>query len=517
MPAQYNIDDDLPERERTVPAIWRRRAQLRRAEPFLWFSGRVARTVEELDTDVHAAAHAFRRLAVGKGDRVCVLMKNSPEMLAVMLGLWEAGAVIVPLSAQMVGPLLLDQVNRARTMLAIADDDLAPQLASVAVRVIETSRFMRDARATGASGRGDNAAASGVTFEDPALILYTSGSTGPSKGCMLSHHFCVYYAWTFWRYMRYRADDTIYSCLPLSHVHALFASFFPAVLAGAQYSFSERFSASRYWPEIAESKATTCSAIGPMASILLKQPVQEAEARIKVRLAHIAPAPPGVHEFQKRFRLRVASTLYGMSEAMIFPADPDREPVTGIIGTAPSDWDVAIVDDLGREVPAGEPGELVARPRRPHILFDGYFGMPEATVEAWRGLWYHTGDVCRRDANGVYWFMGRKGDQIRRRGESVSAWQLESLLGAHPQISEIAAVPIPSELGEEEIALFVRCAEGAQLTAEAVHEFSQKVVPRFMRPDHVLIQEAELPKTPSGKIDKRQLKAAFMPLKKWPA
>lgn len=505
----YSIDDDLARDERTLPAAWRRRARLGRTDPFLWFKGSRARTVEQFDGEIRAAAQTVRSHGIRKGDRICMLMKNSPEMLAIMLGLWEAGAVVVPLSAQMVGPLLLDQVSRARGTLAITDEDLAPQLAPLRVPVVEKGQFTQEAttrRVVEPSGALEGE----VSFDDPALILYTSGSTGPSKGCILSHHFCVYYAWTFWRYMGYREDDVIYSCLPLNHVHALFASFFPAVLAGAQYSFSERFSASRYWQEIADSGATTCSAIGPMAPILLKQPVCEAEARLRVRLAHIAPAPPRAEEFQKRFRLRVASTLFGMTEAMIFPPDPHRDPVTGVIGVAPSDWDVAIIDDFGGQVAAGEPGELVARPRRPHILFDGYFDMPEETVEAWRGLWYHTGDICRRDADGVYWFMGRKRDQLRRRGENVSTWQLESLLGAHPAVSEIAALGVSSRLGEEEIVLFVRNAEGAALSVDVLKAFSEKVIPKFMRPDHIVIREDELPKTPSGKIDKRQLQIMFL-------
>jgi crotonobetaine/carnitine-CoA ligase len=503
MATVYSVDDDLAEGERTLPAIWQRRAAIRRGEPFLWFGGQVARTAAQLDAEIRAAAQTFRRRGIKKGDRVCVLMKNSPEMLAVMLGLWQAGAVVVPLSAQMVGPLLLDQVSRARVALAVADDDLAPQLAPLAVPVVEKGRFVGEAASADSAGALETA----VSFQDPALILYTSGSTGPSKGCMLSQHFCVYYGWIFWRYMGYRRDDVIHSCLPLNHVHALFASFLPAVLAGAQYSFSERFSASRYWQEIVDSGATTCSAIGPMASILLKQPPCKAEARLRVRLAHIAPAPPGVEEFQERFRLRVASTLFGMTEAMLFPPDPQRDPVPGVIGVAPADWDVALLDDFGREVAAGEPGELVARPQRPYILFDGYFDMPQETVKAWQGLWYHTGDVCRRDADGLYWFMGRKRDQIRRRGESISAWELESLLGAHPAVSEIAALGVPSPLGEEEIVVFVRHAEGAPVSAAALEAFSEKVVPRFMRPDRIVIGKEELPKTPSGKIDKRRLQA----------
>ena len=176
---------------------------------------------------------------------------------------------------------------------------------------------------------------------------------------------------------------------------------------------------------------------------------------------------------------------------------------------APRDWQVAIVDDLGHRLPAGEPGELVARPRRPLILFDGYFEMPEETVNAWRGLWYHTGDVCREDANGVFWYLGRKRDVIRRRGQDVSTWELETLAGNHPEISEVAAFAVSGQDGEEAITLYVRRRESSSLDEESLKKYCESMLPRFMRPDHFCIEDAELPKTPSGKIDKPRLKQIF--------
>jgi crotonobetaine/carnitine-CoA ligase len=193
----------------------------------------------------------------------------------------------------------------------------------------------------------------------------------------------------------------------------------------------------------------------------MNQPVVPAESRLRVRLAHIAPAPPRAEEFEQRFRLRIVSALFGMSEAMLFPPDTGRKPIPGVIGPAPRDWDIALVDDIGRPVPNGEVGELVARPRRPLILLDEYFDCPDDTMKSWRGLWYHTGDICNRDLDGVYWFVGRARDVIRRSGHNVSAWEIETTISGHSDVAEVAAVPVPTELGEEELILFVRRIAGS--------------------------------------------------------
>jgi crotonobetaine/carnitine-CoA ligase len=248
-----------------------------------------------------------------------------------------------------------------------------------------------------------------------------------------------------------------------------------------------------------------------MAEILLGQAVSPIESKLRVRLAHIAPAPLRAKDYEKRFNLKICSTLYGMSEAMLMPPDPDREPVAGIIGVDPSDWDLAVVDPLGRTLGVDEPGELIARPRRPFIIFDGYLDMPAETVKAWRGLWYHTGDVARRDADGVYWFMGRSRDVIRRRGHNVSTWEMEIIVNGHPDIAEAGAVAIPTESGEEEVALYARRVDNGTITPDIVRAYCEKVLPRFMWPDHIIVQDDELPKNQAGKIDKPRLKAAFSP------
>lgn len=501
----YDIDEDIDLEERTLAHIWQRRLSVD-SGPFLWTPGEERLAAHDLQELCLAAAGNLVALGVGHGERVCLFMPSDIKLLSIMLALWQIGAVVVPISAHLQGDLLEDQIARSACTLVLANAELGSVLSQRQIAFVERDDVLRPPQHVDASLLSGRAKV--PSFGDPAMIMYTSGSTGPSKGCLLSHHMCVYYAWVFWRYMGYEKSDVIHTCLPLNHNHALFASFFPAVLAGAGFALSPKFSASRYWDEVVESGATTVSAIGPMASILMGQVIGENETRHKVRLAHIAPAPSRVDEYQQRFGLKVVSALYGATEAMVFPPDRFSEPVRDLIGKAPRDWDVAIVDEQGTELPVGVTGELVARPRRAKIIFDGYFGMPDATVRAWRDLWYHSGDRCRVDHDGNYWFVGRAKEVVRRRGENISMWEVETTLGKHLEVAEIAAVAIPLDDGDEQLAVVVRPAEGSRLTSAMIGAWCEADLPRHMRPDHVVVVERELPRTHSGKIDREQVTAA---------
>jgi crotonobetaine/carnitine-CoA ligase len=514
---KYDIDADLPLNSRTLPAIWLTRISSTSEASFLWFPERDVESLHTFHSSMISLASGLHAIGLRKGDRACLLMKNSPEMLQTMLALWYLGVIVVPLNAHLMGPLLQDQVTRAEPSLMITDVSLFDQVPSELQNIIGSERFLVNAGETlnGElhSKRLDDLRITGsqhpdvsVNYWDTAMILYTSGSTGPSKGCVLNHHFCVYYAWVFWRYMGYQSNDTIFTCLPLSHVHALFASFWPAVLAQARFAFSKRFSASRYWEEIAESGATTSSAIGTMPSILLAQAPSEWEKKIRVRLMHIAPAPPRVEEFQTRFRLKVVSVLYGLTEAMVFPPSIDSPPVFGLLGPSPPDWDVRIVDDRGQQVEINAPGELVVRPLLPNILFEGYYNQPEETLRAFRGLWFHTGDLCRRDEHGLFWFKGRQKDVIRRRGENVSVWELEAVIAQNPGIREVAAFAVPSQLGDEDIAVVAVRQKNTEVDFMSLQTYCSQNLPKYMRPDRLIVRDSELPKTVSGKVDKNLLR-----------
>ncbi|MHB1469828.1 MAG: AMP-binding protein, partial [Solirubrobacteraceae bacterium] len=498
--------DDLPVRERTLPAIWARRVRASEPDaPLLWFPGRATASVGELDCASEETAAGLAERGIEAGARVCLVMANSPELLVTMVALWKLGAVAVPLSPRLEGRLLEEKIAEVRPALVVADAAQAHCMPAGAPLLLAYAGRLASIRRPGA-----RAPERELRPEQPALILFTSGSSGRSKGCVISHHYASYYAWVFWRHMGYTARDTLYTCLPLNHCHALFSSFWPAVLAGARIAISPRFSASRFWQEIAESEATACAAIGTMTSILLAREPDAHEAAQHVRIAHVSPdGALDMPRFQERFGCRTVTCLYGSTEAMIFPPLPEMPPVPGLIGPAPADWDVALLDEAGFELEGEATGELVARPRIAHTMFDGYFELAEPSACALRGAWLHTGDLVRRDRSGMFWFVGRRSDTIRRRGENVSAWEVERGVAEHPLVAEAAAFPVASVLDGEAVGLVVVRRAGSGLDVAAVSAHCERTLPRHMRPDRVWVRERALPKNAGGKPDKAGLRSEY--------
>jgi crotonobetaine/carnitine-CoA ligase len=521
----HSIDDDLARRDRTLARVWERRVR-RDAEAaeqdagFLWHPDRPMLSAVALDRAARATAAGLRERGLSEGGRICLLMRNSPELLELMLASWRLGAVVVPLSPQLEGELLYERIAQVEPTVVAADERLAEALAPAAESAADCTLIVNAEVAGGDRRAGTTleqlrrpelpAPSADVPPQAPALILFTSGTSGRAKGCVLSHHFAVYYSWVFWRHMGYDASDTLYTCLPLNHCHALFSSFWPAVLAGARIAVSPRFSASRFWREIADSRASACAVIGTMSSILLAREPDEHESRANVRIAHVSPdGALDMPRFQERFGLKAVTCLYGSTEAMVFPPLLEMPPVSGLIGPAPPDWDVALLGEDGFAIDGPASGELAVRPRLAHTMFDGYYGLPEATARACRDLWFHTGDILRRDRSGLYWFVGRSSDTIRRRGENVSAWEVESAIVEHPSVEEVAAFPLPSPLGGDDICVVLVRRSRDELDEAAVAEHYERALPRYMRPDRIWVRERALPKNAGGKADKARLREEY--------
>jgi crotonobetaine/carnitine-CoA ligase len=298
-------------------------------------------------------------------------------------------------------------------------------------------------------------------------------------------------------------------CLPLFHGNAQFMQVYAALIAGATIVLADAFSASNWIRDINESHATVTSLLGVMAQYIYNQPPSELDASHRVRRMITIPLPAAIAEdFERRFDVTCVEA-YGMTEICLPIYRPLDEPLRpGSCGKALAEWfEVAIVDpDTDEPVPGGEVGEIVVRPRSPFSTFSGYHEMPERTVEAWRNLWFHTGDAGRRDADGYYYFADRINDRIRRKGENITAYDIEVALTDICDVVEAAVVAKPAAEGEDDVKAYLVLAPGASLDPVAVLEHCVAKLPYFAVP-RFLELVPELPKTPNGKVLKRELRA----------
>jgi crotonobetaine/carnitine-CoA ligase len=342
---------------------------------------------------------------------------------------------------------------------------------------------------------------------DIGCVLYTSGTTGRSKAALISHNQIVRGASRLVDAYRLRADDVFHNWLPLFHLGGLLHMTMTAIIAGGTVALFPTFSRSRFWSEIRETGATVLCGFSAILKLLWSLPASSGDRESSLRIGIIAGIPPELHRsFEERFGLVIAEN-YGGTEADPLTA-PDLAappPPAGSFGRPTADFELAIVDADDQPVGPGIIGEIVARPLAADVMFHGYEDDEAATVAAWRNLWYHTGDLGARDERGFFYYRGRSKHAIRRRGENISAFELERILSAHPGISECVAVGVASALGEEEVKVAVVAKRGHLLEPAEIRSFCAERMAGFMVPRYVEIRGA-LPYTDLGKLEREKLR-----------
>jgi carnitine-CoA ligase len=442
-------------------------------------AGGMERTVEELRDDAARRAGALAAAGIGRGDRVAVISENRVELLELWLGCAWLGAIFVPVNTAHKGQQL-EHVLR----------DAAPKL------------LLREAELE-ALGVGEAVRPAEVRPDETAAILYTSGTTGPSKGVVCPHE-----QWYWWGVLTgdvlgVREGDVLYTNLPLFHTNAM-NTFWQALLCGGAFALGPRFSASRFWARCGEAEATVTYLLGPMVSILLRQPPGVADRAHRVRIA-LAPATAAeLHEpFRERFGVQLIDA-WGSTETNIVLSNRHDDNRPGTLGRVLEPFEAQV----------GADGELLVRSREPGAFGAGYFHREEATREAWREGWFHTGDRVVREPDGTFRFVDRIKDVIRRRGENVSAFEVEQVLQAHPDVVAAAVIPVPSELGEDEVMACVVARAGAELGPEDIVAFCDERLASFAVPRYVELVD-ELPLTASGKVEKYKLQARGLTAAAW--
>lgn len=482
----------------------------------------------ELDLAATRMAAGFRSLGLRPGDRVCVMMRTSVATLQVWFGLARAGIVEVPVNVQAGTYLLRYILEHSGASVVVCDAEFeslvrecaGPGITHIVVHeeaagevtVAASSAVQRHTLAELAAHRADELPV--VKPTDTAVILYTSGTTGPPKGALLSHRANVNLARYTVELMGYTAEDRLYSVFPLFHSNARYCSVMAAMEAGADLVMHRKFSASRFWDICRENGITAFNYQGAMMSILYKQPPRPDDADNPVRVAFGAPCPPEIFEdFERRFAVQLTE-IYGSTEVSIVTDMPPWDRKIGTAGNESPNYQVAVVDEHDEPVPPGVPGEIVVRPKKPGWMFDGYHAMPEATARSWRNLWFHTGDRGVLDEDGFLTFLDRMKDTIRRRGENISSWEIERVVAEHPAVAQVAAYGVPSELSEEEVMLAVVPAAGhtfdpADLIRHCAGRLTAFAVPRYVR------VMAELPMTPSQRVEKYKLRSEGVTADTW--
>jgi crotonobetaine/carnitine-CoA ligase len=342
-----------------------------------------------------------------------------------------------------------------------------------------------------------------VGFHDLLAIMYTSGTTGPSKGAMCSHALALTCAYDSLNYLD-RWGKTIYCPLPMFHAGGLWDGMMSALLSGGSIAIVDRFHASTFWDDVRRFDAAVAMSVFSMIPILLNQPPSPRDKDHSLEMFYMGKSSLDAPLYD-RFGVRSVET-YTSTEAGIATGSPYGEWKVGSCGTAHEErFHVAVLDKHDRELGPGEPGELVLRPKQPYVITTGYYGAPDATAECFRNLWFHTGDRVWRDEDGYYFFLDRMKDSIRRRGENISAFDLECEVNLHPSVLESAAIGVPSELEDEDVKLTVVLQPGANACAEEIAEFCERQLPRYMVPRYIEFVDA-LPRTPTDKIAKYQLR-----------
>jgi crotonobetaine/carnitine-CoA ligase len=496
--------------------------------PYLDFGsidGSVHLTARQTDRESNRLAHALRELGVERGDRVATLLDNRAEQVITFFAAIKLGAIQVPVNTAYKGEFLRHQLadssakvfvvqgDYASRAVEVIDDVETPALAHCIV--VDAPDAVIDVRPTvsweDAVGAGSDASIGDITVgpADLACFIYTAGTTGPSKGCMLSHNYVVSLADQIARAWDRRRDDVVLTPLPLFHFNAISVCVVGTLLLGGSAAIERRFSVSNFWPEIKRTNATMVSMLGSLAILIANAEDHPDQHGHALRLCAAAPMPPDTDRaWQERFGCKTFSGGYGLTEAslisMLDAGEPNKPGACGKPNT--HQFDVRLVDDADIEVDVGETGEIVCRPKGPNLMFAGYWNRPDATLEATRNLWFHTGDLGRFDEDGYMYFVDRKKDALRRRGENISSFEMEKVLFGHESVKDAAVHAVTSPLGEDDVKITVVLQDGSTLTEEELCRWVAERVPFFAIPRYVEFR-SDLPRNPVGRVLKYELRA----------
>ncbi|KZX53846.1 ATP-dependent acyl-CoA ligase [Erythrobacter sp. HI00D59] len=508
-------DPRIPNRDECVLRyLLDRWANERPDQPHVVFADGAEWTFAELRDKVRTKAAGLRAMGIEQGEHVAVWLPNGPDALIAFYAINYIGAVFVPFNTAYRGQLLQHVIANSGARVLLVHPDLVPRLHEIDLgrveRLVVTTGIEVPEAPRPIQRFDELAGAADETLElarpiepwDIQSIIYTSGTTGPSKGVLSSYlHMFSNAGPESWPMVD---ENDRYMCVaPIFHIGGMGPPF--VMLArGASVAMIDNFSTEDFWAVAKATQSTVVFLLGVMATFLLKAEPRPDDRDHTVKKAFMVPLTGDAPAFTERFGVDIY-TIFNMTEIsspIVSEANPTK---IGTCGRVRDGVDVRLVDRNDCEVPIGEIGEMLVRTDRPWAMNSGYNANPEATAEAWRNGWFHTGDAFRRDEDGYFYFVDRVKDAIRRRGENISSFEVEADVCSHPAVREAAAVAVPSEFSEDEVMVIVAPVPGQKLEARQLAEFLIETMPYFMVPRYIRILD-ELPKTPSAKVMKADLR-----------
>ena len=512
----------FPSADRVLSTILTRQAE-QYGDRVLFVSGETRWSYSQTVVVAAASAKLLADAGIRPGDRVALMCSNRPEFMQVYLGCAWLGAIAVPINTALRGIQLSHILRNSTPALLVVESTLLTAIETLDRDVELPGQIWTIGGPPATQGAkrssvpmpsaGAQAPAGAARPGDTVAILYTSGTTGPAKGV------CCPQAQLFWwgiysaRALGICEGDVLFTTLPLFHTNALNA-FYQAVLNGCTYVLESRFSASGFWAAARRHEATVAYLLGAMAMMLLAQPATADDSAHRIRVALGGGVPGQFHQpFLERFGVPLVDG-YGSTETNFVFAGSIPSDRPGTMGYLAEGMQARIVDPDDNELPDGQAGELVLRSSEPFAFAAGYFAMPDKTVEAWRNLWFHTGDRVVRDCDGHYRFIDRMKDSIRRRGENVSSWEVEQVILRHPAVVACAIYPLPSEMGEDEVAAAIQLEprqslEPVEILRHCEGQIAYFAIPRFVR------FVSRMPLTENGKVKKGALREAGVTPDTW--
>ena len=473
-------------------------------------------TYGAFETQINRLAHGLLARFPELGSYVGIMLENSMAYLEMSYALKKLNRIEVSINRAFRGPALERMINLTSCEILLtsschfdAIDDIQSELHSLQTLIVKDGLAEAKKRFPAYDiialetlyDENDAHIISDAHDTDTAVIMFTSGTTGISKGCELSHRYAVRTAENMIAPFRITEGDVNYTPYPLSHIGPAFYDILPSLMVGAQVVMRDGFSLSNFWPEVTRFGVTWFMCLGSVQQLLYSAPPSALDRAHKVTRCWATPAPVPKEAFDERFGLHLLpGGGYGSTDAG-WVVTPQWDHDGGIV--LPH-YQVAIVDDYDDILPAGQDGEVVIRPLEAGVMAHGYFGMPEKTAEVARNFWFHTGDIGRMDEQGRFYFRYRKAERIRVRGEMVSGFEVEEGVLSHEAVEDAAAIGVKASLGEEDIRVFVTLKQGAVLTPDELIAHCKKVMAKFMVPAIVTILD-ELPRTPTGKVEKGKL------------